>query len=249
MEQNIGGNIIKSFTLDEKYTLFANDAYKYFKTFLEDGETYKVSNLPSYTVFVMDIDKSGSIDVEFDGTIHNIEAGQAVIIENKDVILKSHGTSLLFIAGVKERVYDDSKVSILKNDEIKFVKKPWGYEKWINGEHNGYAFKNIYIKKGTCTSLQYHEMKRETNILFDGKALLHYKNNEDINNDDVQDKDVSQFELSPNNSVDVWPNILHRLEAVSDIMLFEVSTPHLDDVIRVQDSSNRSSGRIESEHA
>jgi hypothetical protein len=44
------------------------------------------------------------------------------------------------------------------------------------------------------------------------------------------------------------PGILHRLEAITDILLYETSTPHLDDVVRVTDDSKRPNGRIEQEH-
>jgi hypothetical protein len=45
------------------------------------------------------------------------------------------------------------------------------------------------------------------------------------------------------------PGILHRLEAISDVLLYETSTPHLDDVVRVTDDSKRPHGRIEKEHS
>ena len=60
--------------------------------------------------------------------------------------------------------------------------------------------------------------------------------------------DVSAEALPPGSLVDVMPQHLHRVEAVSDILMFEVSTPYLDDVIRVRDDSNRANGRITSEH-
>jgi len=48
--------------------------------------------------------------------------------------------------------------------------------------------------------------------------------------------------------VDVMPLTLHRLEAVTDILLYETSTPHLDDVVRILDDSRRPDGRLEQEH-
>ena len=70
------------------------------------------------------------------------------------------------------------------------IDKPWGYELWLNGQHPGYAFKMLFLKRGSKTSLQYHRHKQETNVIYSGTALLHYKNNEDIDNDDdVDDSD------------------------------------------------------------
>ena len=48
--------------------------------------------------------------------------------------------------------------------------------------------------------------------------------------------------------IDVFPPTLHRLEAISDITLYETSTPQLDDVVRVQDDAKRPDGRIDIEH-
>jgi len=55
-------------------------------------------------------------------------------------------------------------------------------------------------------------------------------------------------ELAPISSIDVVPGVLHRLEALTNILLYETSTPHLDDVVRVADDSMRPHGRIEQEH-
>jgi D-lyxose ketol-isomerase len=128
------------------------------------------------------------------------------------------------------------------------VSKPWGHELWINGQHPCYALKQIYIKAGTKTSLQYHNFKQETNVLFEGKAKLHYKRDFSIANALVTAADIATLELSPVSSIDILPLTMHRLEAVTDIVLYETSTPHLEDVIRVRDDSNRPHGRIESEH-
>ena len=60
--------------------------------------------------------------------------------------------------------------------------------------------------------------------------------------------DIGVEELFSTSIVDVVPPTLHRLEAVTDIVLCETSTPHLDDVVRVADDANRVDGRIEEEH-
>ncbi|OGT34490.1 MAG: hypothetical protein A3C44_01125 [Gammaproteobacteria bacterium RIFCSPHIGHO2_02_FULL_39_13] len=128
------------------------------------------------------------------------------------------------------------------------VEKPWGYELWINGQHPCYALKKISIKAGTKTSLQYHNFKQETNVLFQGLANLHYKKNILVENDCVSASDISTILLKPISAMDVVPKTLHRVEAITDIVTFETSTPHLDDVIRVQDDSKRPDGRLIEEH-
>ncbi|OGK18413.1 hypothetical protein A3G67_03095 [Candidatus Roizmanbacteria bacterium RIFCSPLOWO2_12_FULL_40_12] len=129
------------------------------------------------------------------------------------------------------------------------VEKPWGHELWISGDnHPSYAFKQIFVKKGTKTSLQYHNVKRETNVLVEGRCYLHFKKNDEVSNDNVKSDDIGTTELKPISVIDIVPQTLHRLEAITDIMLYETSTPYLDDVIRVQDDAKRPDGRIDEEH-
>ena len=54
--------------------------------------------------------------------------------------------------------------------------------------------------------------------------------------------------MSGSGTINISPYVIHRLEAKSDLLLYEVSTPHLNDVIRLQDDSNRKDGRIDEEH-
>ena len=139
-------------------------------------------------------------------------------------------------------------MKVFKNSELKKVSKPWGHELWINGEHPGYALKEIFIKAGNKTSLQYHRKKRETNVLVSGSIKLHYRESDKTPIDQVSSKDIAAQELRASTVIDVFPNHLHRIEAVTDATLYEVSTPHLDDVVRVSDDTGRGNGRIEAEH-
>jgi len=121
---------------------------------------------------------------------------------------------------------------------MKTVKKPWGEETWLElNEH--YCFKKIWINAGCRTSLQYHVRKHETNYVFEGTARITLENSMEVN-------DVLM--LSPGDAFSVSPGRLHRVEAITDLTMFEVSTPDVDDVIRVEDDAGRPSGRIDSEH-
>ena len=79
-------------------------------------------------------------------------------------------------------------------------------------------------------------------------ANLIYKKNKKINNKYVQKKDLGVKKINPISSIFVEPKVLHRIQALSNITLFETSTPHLDDVVRVSDDLNRVNGLISSEH-
>ncbi len=124
----------------------------------------------------------------------------------------------------------------------KRVNKPWGFEIWIaDGTTEPYAFKIIGLKAGTQTSLQYHRKKLEHNFILSGVVRLHYENKD-------TKKIQATKELTAGNVVLVKPPAIHRVEAITDAVLIETSTPQLDDVIRVSDDYNRGDGKISSEH-
>ena len=143
----------------------------------------------------------------------------------------------------------------------KIVSKPWGHETWISdGQRMPYALKRILFKAGHRSSLQVHQYKKETNHVVSGSGVLLLGNGifptEDylrglLNGDTYQwyMDDLSSYTLEPGMSFDVNPGIIHRVIAVTDLEFIEASTPELDDVIRLQDDSNRRNGRIDSEHA
>ena len=76
---------------------------------------------------------------------------------------------------------------------------------------------------------------------------LHYYEKEFFHKDEINVNQIQQEVLFPKVTIDIAPMTVHRMEAISDVTIFEVSGPELDDVIRVQDDSSRQSGRIESE--
>ncbi|MGD9394593.1 MAG: cupin domain-containing protein [Dehalococcoidia bacterium] len=108
------------------------------------------------------------------------------------------------------------------------TEKPWGYELLFALTPN-YAGKLIFVKKGHRLSLQYHEKKDETMFLQEGKALLEIE---------VEGK-MTSVTLTPGQSRYIPPHTKHRLQAIEDTTLFEVSTTELDDVVRLEDDYGR----------
>lgn len=172
---------------------------------------------------------------------------QAALVEHEgyELVNNTQEPAVLLVAGVAEPTASPEfqGVRVLGLDGLKRVEKPWGEELWINGRHPGFAFKRIRLNAGHRTSLQYHEFKRETNLLVEGTAKLHYNETAGEHAGPVR-----EVELSSIAAIDVSPPVLHRIEAVTDVLLFEVSTPHLDDVIRVSDDAQRPDGFIATEH-
>jgi mannose-6-phosphate isomerase len=124
-------------------------------------------------------------------------------------------------------------------NQPKVVSKPWGREEWIE-LNEFYCKKRLFVNAGHQTSLQYHLKKVETNTLISGVAYMVFVDGEGKR---------SEVRLKPRQSITIHPPQIHRLVAVTDIELLEVSTPQIDDVVRVEDDTHRGNGRIESEHA
>jgi len=127
----------------------------------------------------------------------------------------------------------------MKEEQAKIVTKPWGKEVWLE-LNDRYCYKRIYINAGNKSSYQYHEQKLETNYVISGEAEVWLENNKGV---------VERIKMTAGDFFTVLPLRKHRVIAVTDIILQEVSTPEVDDVIRIEDDSGRSDGRIESEHS
>ncbi|HKY21542.1 MAG TPA: hypothetical protein VJM31_10005 [Vicinamibacterales bacterium] len=108
------------------------------------------------------------------------------------------------------------------------VDKPWGHElHWAKTER--YVGKVLHVKAGHALSLQYHNVKDETIFLWKGKLLF------EIQKGDALEK----REMLPGESVHIIPHTIHRMTAIEDSDIFEVSTPELDDVVRLEDRYGR----------
>jgi mannose-6-phosphate isomerase len=243
-----GGNRVARLDLGRSgRKLLGSGPYEYFLYETKDAERFQIDSLRSFSVYLLS--KPGAATVTVEGYAAALEQGDVVQGENCAVALSVQGGAVRFlVAGTAGGHPEKSGVQVTRHAEIYKVQKPWGHELWVNGQHPRYALKEIYIRAGTKTSLQYHNFKQETNVIFRGVAKLHYKSNAAKTNDAVMAGDTASVELEAVSSIDVMPGTLHRLEAMTDILLFETSTPHLDDVVRVSDDSQRPNGRVEQEH-
>lgn len=109
------------------------------------------------------------------------------------------------------------------------VDKPWGHELWF-ALTDRYAGKLLHVKAGQRLSVQYHERKDETSYLLSGRLLLHRGPSAD---------ELMATELTAGA---VWhnePRQVHTIEALEDAVVVEVSTPELDDVVRLTDDYGR----------
>jgi len=109
------------------------------------------------------------------------------------------------------------------------VEKPWGHE-LIWAQAATYVGKILHIRAGERLSLQYHVRKDETIMLDRGRMILeHFE----------ERAPPQQHELRPLEPFHIPPGLRHRMIAVEDCDVIEVSTPHLDDVVRLEDKYGR----------
>lgn len=131
--------------------------------------------------------------------------------------------------------------------EVRVVPKPWGHETiWAHTEL--YVGKVLHIKAGHSLSVQYHEKKDETIHLLSG-TMIYRVGTEDRGpkteagsrkpeaGDDAPKLEI--VELKAGESFRNEPGTIHQMEAVTDCVLLEASTPHLDDVVRLTDRYGR----------
>lgn len=117
----------------------------------------------------------------------------------------------------------------MEESKVEIKPKPWGREIWFAHTEN-YAGKVLEIKKGHRYSLQYHEKKRETQFIYKGKVKLTFGQDQN---------DLKEKILNAGDKIEVHPYTIHRLEALEDSEVFEVSTPDLDDVVKLHDDYGR----------
>jgi len=111
---------------------------------------------------------------------------------------------------------------------IKTVPKPWGHET-IWALTDTYVGKILHITAGQALSVQYHNVKDETVYLLSGELIYR-----------VWDDDVPHdVDLKVGQAFRITPGTIHQMEAVTDCDVLEVSTPHLDDVVRIKDRYGR----------
>ncbi|MDP4008434.1 MAG: cupin [Candidatus Peregrinibacteria bacterium] len=115
-------------------------------------------------------------------------------------------------------------------EEIKIKLKPWGREIWFAHTDN-YAGKILEVNKGCRLSLQYHEHKTETQYVYSGKVKFTFGKDE---------RNLQEIILNPGDKFDITPYTIHRVEAIEDSEIFEVSTPELTDVVKLHDDYGRS---------
>jgi mannose-6-phosphate isomerase len=109
------------------------------------------------------------------------------------------------------------------------VSKPWGNELWF-AHTDRYAGKILRVRAGCRLSLQFHEEKDETSYVLSGRVIVSQGDSAD---------ELTVRELGPGELWRNQPRLVHTLEAIEDAEIIEVSTPQLEDVVRLEDKYGR----------
>jgi mannose-6-phosphate isomerase-like protein (cupin superfamily) len=113
--------------------------------------------------------------------------------------------------------------------EPRRVEKPWGWE-LVWAETDAYVGKLLFVAAGQSLSLQYHEVKDEAWLVQEGRARLELGE---------VGGPLEEVEIGAGDAFHYRPGTVHRVTALEDLLVLEVSTPHLDDVVRLEDAYGR----------
>jgi mannose-6-phosphate isomerase-like protein (cupin superfamily) len=126
---------------------------------------------------------------------------------------------------------DEQQYDLAVSDrEPRRVEKPWGHEVWW-AQTDDYAGKLLHVEAGHQLSLQLHREKDESSYLLSGRLRLTWGPTAD---------ELSEEEIGPGHAWRVEPGTVHSIEAIEDSVVLEVSTPNLNDVVRLEDRYGRS---------
>ena len=112
------------------------------------------------------------------------------------------------------------KMKTSSTQEINFIPKGWGFEKWI---HNSdlYCGKLLYFVKGRKCSWHYHKLKDEVFYVQSGKILVRYSKEDSLD-------EATEIILNEGDNFHVDVGLRHQMEAIADTELFEFSTQHFE---------------------
>lgn len=109
------------------------------------------------------------------------------------------------------------------------ISKPWGYELLIE-KNKKYMFKKLFMKKGHRCSLQFHKKKIETIFVVSGNLRIFYGKNKN---------NLKYKTYKPQSTITIKPKTIHRMQAISNCIYLEASTPEIFDVVRLGDDYSR----------
>jgi len=212
---------------------------------------------------------------ELGSGMYKVGQGWSLLPQQKQKI-KAREKTLAFVVSGKisfGQLSDVSGRNPLRQDAINnlsdyLVNKPWGSEAWLV-ENGIYVLKGITMNAGEKCSLQVHEKKTEVNLVLSGSVQLFMYSDEKVNRaieahhkagqeqstfmaDEEMiarvNKNMQSILINKYEGWTAMPLHIHRVFAKEKYFALEVSTPEVDDIVRLKDNYNRPGGRIADEH-
>jgi hydroxymethylpyrimidine pyrophosphatase-like HAD family hydrolase len=174
-----------------------------------------------------------SSGIVYDQLIMGLPNGYRVLINDKkpnSINNTAYAINLSRNKGMTNVDLTSKNITIKDNLLFNKNEKPWGYEELVEC-NDKYIVKKLFMKKGHCCSIQYHELKTETIIVLNGKLNIYTGTDKD---------NLSIKVYSAGETITITPYTIHRMEAVEDSLYIECSTNELWDVVRISDKYNRS---------
>jgi mannose-6-phosphate isomerase len=114
--------------------------------------------------------------------------------------------------------------------EPRKIEKPWGWE-LLWAQTDDYVGKILFVRAGASLSLQFHREKEESWYVQEGRAELQLG--------DAGQAVLSSEVVGPGACFHYSPGTVHRVTALEDTTIIEVSTPQIDDIVRLEDRYGR----------
>jgi quercetin dioxygenase-like cupin family protein len=170
--------------------------------------------------------------IYYDSLIMGITNGDRIIINDKKpngIINTTFAVNLVRNKGLLNCNLSSKNITVDDSFLFTHIDKPWGYEELVEC-NDKYVVKKLFMKTGHSCSIQYHELKTETILVFSGKLNIYI-------GDSIEN--LVKKEYLAGETVTIKPYTVHRMEAVEDSIYYETSTNELWDVVRLQDNYNR----------
>lgn len=246
LDNKIGTFLKTDYNIETNNTFTENHNYTYKLLALEPNKELVIKQDYQYFYPINSFDSFINFNIE--DKKYQLFANQGLeVCAHRPVKLHSKKKTNLLYCGKNLHSEEKNNFETVLYKDFYNVSKPWGKELWLNGENKPLSFKKIIINEGFQTSLQYHNLKFETNLLINGKIEFYFSDT--VASSFSNNKTLKKMIVNETSCMQIDSNNIHRIKALTNTVLFEVSTPHLDDVIRVSDDTNRTSGRIQSEHS
>ncbi len=110
------------------------------------------------------------------------------------------------------------------------IEKPWGYELIFTPKESPVTGKILHLKSGARLSLQYHDKKQETLMLFSGEAKIILED---------ENKNLQEIKMEPQQGYFIKPFQKHRCQAITDCDILEASTNEEGNTVRIEDDYAR----------